>query len=171
MFGHCLKHTISGILQFPLASTLCNKSSQKCVRQLELWVARQIIAWELQWLPKCLLGKSLFKREQGIAALRTSNKEQHRAVSSVLCDSKPSMYSQQIIQSTKSRTLSIHGPTTGAPAQSSSLAMPSGNVMFNNLHSWTINVSQAPPPTQPPPMPNIELTKKELDELFSHIAV
>ena len=57
-----------------------------------------------------------------LEALRTyerSNEEQHRAVSSVLCDSKPSTYSQQIIQSTKSRTLSIHGPSTGAPAQSS----------------------------------------------------
>ena len=97
---------------------------------------------------------------RSLKALRTygrSNEEQHRAISSVLCDSKPSMYivySQQIIQSTKSRTLSIHGPTTGAPAQSSLLATPSGNVMFNNLHGCTINVTQAPPPTQPPPLPN-----------------
>ena len=108
---------------------------------------------------------------RSLEALRTyerSNEEQHRAVSSVLCDSKPSMYSQQIFQSAKSRTLSIHGPSTSAPAQPSGLAMPGGNVMFNNLHGCTI--TQAPPPTQPPPMPNIELTEKELDELFSHIA-
>jgi hypothetical protein len=108
-----------------------------------------------------------------LEALRTyerSNEEQHKAVSSVLCDSKPSTYSQQIIQSTKSCTLSIHGASTGAPAQSSSLTMPGGNVTFNNLHGCTINVTQAPPPTQLPLMPNIELTKKELDELFSHIS-
>ena len=99
-----------------------------------------------------------------------SNEEQHRAVSSVLCETKPSTYSQHIIQSTKSRTLSIHGPSTSATEpQLSSFTMPR-NVMFNNLHGCTINITQAPPPTQPPLMPNIELTEKELDELFSHVS-
>ena len=72
--------------------------------------------------------------------------------------------------SQQSRTLSIHGPSTSAPVQSSNLTMPGGNVMFNNLHGCTINVTQAPPPPQPPLMPNIELTEKELDELFSHVS-
>lgn len=105
------------------------------------------------------------KGHRSLEALRTyerSNEEQHRAVSSVLCDSKPSTYSQQIIQSTKSRILSIHGPSTSAPEQSSNLTMPSGNVIFNNLNGCTIKVTQALPPPQPPLMPNIELTEKEL---------
>ena len=109
---------------------------------------------------------------RSLEALRTyerSNEEQHRAVSSVLCETKRSNYSQQLIQhSTKSRSLSIHGmPSTSATeSQSSSFAMP-GNVMFNNLHGCTINITQAPPPAQSPLTPNIELTENELDELFS----
>ena len=109
---------------------------------------------------------------RSLEALRTyerPNEEQHRAVPSVLCETKRSNYSQQLIQhSTKSRSLSIHGmPSTSATeSQSSSLAMP-GNVMFNNLHGCTISITQAPPPAQSPLTPNIELTENELDELFS----
>ncbi len=51
-------------------------------------------------------------------------KDQMKSISSVLCDSKPLTHSQQIIQSTKSRTLDIHWASTGAPAQSSSLTCP-----------------------------------------------
>ena len=62
----------------------------------------------------------------------------------------------QHIQSTKSRTLSIHGPSTSATEpQLSSFAMPRSE-MFNNLHGCTINITWAPPPTQPLLMPNIE---------------
>ena len=58
--------------------------------------------------------------------------------------------------------------TSATESQSSSFAMP-GNVMFNNLHGCTINISPALPPAQSPLMPNIELTENELDELFSQV--
>ena len=111
---------------------------------------------------------------RSLEALRTyerSNEEQHRAVSSVLCETKRSNYSQQLTQhSTKSRSLSIHGmPSTSATESQSSSFVTPGNVMFNNLHGCIINITQAPPPAQSPLTPNIELTENELDELFSQV--